>query len=68
MAVCGMCEERGKKIVAHGWCGACYQAVRAWTNRPIKDKVRRMKNLKKFETRMDFLLGNVSVAHRRKTG
>lgn len=52
-------------------CPACYQRLRYWHKRSMKDKVKRMKQLHRCEASLSMQLGNVRTirgAVRRKTG
>jgi hypothetical protein len=50
-----------------GLCNACYQRIRSWSLRSVRDQLRRLDRLHVWETTMQMGLGNVRKL-RRKTG
>ncbi len=60
--------ECGKDAVSLGMCMACYQRTRYWHDRPMKDKVKRINQIKVWESSLEMQLGNVRRMRRRKTG
>ena len=53
-------------VIALGLCVACYHRARYWDNRPMRDKMRHMKNLRIRENSMAAMLGNVRPISRAK--
>lgn len=64
------CSTEGcsNEIYCLDMCTNCYQAAHYWKRKSMKEIVRRGKNLRLYEARLDALLpANVTPIRRRKT-
>lgn len=47
-------------------CHACYQRIRNWSMRTVKQQIRRLDTLRKFEASMELVLGNVKPMRKKQ--
>lgn len=63
-----MVENCFDNVFSLGMCKACYQRTRYWNNRPMKDKVKRLKQLIRCESSLTMQMGNVKPLRKVKRG
>lgn len=55
-----------EKHVTLGLCGACYQRIRIWSMRTVKQQIKRVDNLRRWEASMELVLGNVKPMRKKR--
>ncbi len=48
------------QYVTFDLCAPCYQRLRYWSQRTVKQQIKRLDNLRRWESSMEMVLGNVT--------